>query len=100
MRPVDVLPAVPPFLVLAVLAAGSGRGTPVVVGRRRAGERARDRPGGARRDTGDQRARLHRDPARPRLVDLRVTSAKRRGMRYAELQDPDAVGVVAESPSP
>ncbi|MFF8262084.1 DUF3320 domain-containing protein [Streptomyces virginiae] len=30
------------------------------------------------------------------LVNLRVTSAKRRGMRFAELQDPDAVGVVAD----
>ncbi|WP_344166893.1 ABC transporter permease [Pilimelia columellifera] len=32
MRPIDVLLAVPPFLVLAVLAAGSGRGMLVVVG--------------------------------------------------------------------
>ncbi|MDQ7905280.1 ABC transporter permease [Phytohabitans sp. ZYX-F-186] len=31
MRPVDVLIAVPPFLVLAVLAAGTGRGAAVVV---------------------------------------------------------------------
>ncbi|MGH3712452.1 MAG: ABC transporter permease [Micromonosporaceae bacterium] len=31
MRPVDVLLAIPPFLVLAVLAAGSGRGVVVVV---------------------------------------------------------------------
>ncbi|MGW6820941.1 DUF3320 domain-containing protein [Streptomyces sp. NPDC055005] len=30
------------------------------------------------------------------LVHLRVTFAKRRGMRFAELQDPDAVGVVAD----
>ncbi|MEV1091968.1 DUF3320 domain-containing protein [Streptomyces microflavus] len=30
------------------------------------------------------------------LVHLRVTSAKRRGMRDADLQDPDAVGVVAD----
>lgn len=31
MRPVDVLLAIPPFLILAVLAAGTGRGTIVVV---------------------------------------------------------------------
>lgn len=31
MRPIDVLLAIPPFLVLAVLAAGSGQGTVVVV---------------------------------------------------------------------
>jgi very-short-patch-repair endonuclease len=41
-------------------------------------------------------SRAYEEVADVQLVNLRVTSAKRRGMRDAELQDPDAVGVVAD----
>ncbi|MCQ6555456.1 DUF3320 domain-containing protein [Streptomyces sp. C10-9-1] len=41
-------------------------------------------------------SRAYEEVTEARLVDLRVASARRRGMRDAELQDPDAVGVVAD----
>ncbi|WOX21231.1 DUF3320 domain-containing protein [Streptomyces solicathayae] len=41
-------------------------------------------------------SRAYEEVVDAQLVNLRLTSAKRRGMRYAELQDPDAVGVVAD----
>ncbi|MEU9773164.1 DUF3320 domain-containing protein [Streptomyces sp. NPDC047968] len=41
-------------------------------------------------------SRAYEEVADVRLVELRVASARRRGMRDAELQDPDAVGVVAD----
>ncbi|MFJ7192445.1 DUF3320 domain-containing protein [Streptomyces bacillaris] len=41
-------------------------------------------------------SRVYEEVVDVQLVNLRVTSAKRRGMRNAELQDPDAVGVVAD----
>ncbi|THA41016.1 DUF3320 domain-containing protein [Streptomyces sp. A1547] len=41
-------------------------------------------------------SRAYEEVVDVQLVHLRVTSAERRGMRHAELQDPDAVGVVAD----
>ncbi|MFJ4010201.1 DUF3320 domain-containing protein [Streptomyces sp. NPDC090026] len=41
-------------------------------------------------------SRAYEEVADVQLVELRVASARRRGMRDAELQDPEAVGVVAD----